>query len=331
MRLILFILFLALTSSFETPAFAQALERPFEKAAYDFHMLLVQREFAQLENIAEIARTRRTTLSDGQPVLAALYSGVAGCLTNGCANGLGEAEWQNRHRLLMQWRQAAPQSVTAEIALAQYFIESGWAIRGSGAAQSVKPAAWPAFHKNMTRASALLQGATSAAKDDPGWYAGMLMVGLAEGWKPDRIMQIYKQGAASYAWYLPIHFNASAYFSPRWYGSPLQLRRFVKDAVKITETQFGPSLYARLNWSLWTPGMFSDGQTSWQLMRAGFQRLTSDHPDQWNYSHFAKFACIAGDRETLRDTAKKLTGQPIERAWGTLEYYRQCLDYAGLA
>lgn len=331
MRLIFCTLILVLTSSFKTAAFSQAFERPFERAAYDYHRLLVERKFSELENIAKVARTRATTLSDGQPVLAAIYSGIAGCLSSSCAHKLNESEWQERHKLLVQWRESAPESVTAEIALAQYFIEYGWSIRGSGAAQSVKPAAWPAFHKNMIYALALLERATPAAKNDPGWYAAMLMVGLSEGWKPDRILQIYKQGTANHAWYLPIHFNASAYFSPRWYGSPMLLRRFIEDAVKITEAQLGPSLYARLNWSLWTAEMFSNGQTSWPLMRAGFQRLTSDYPDPWNYSHFAKFACIAGDRATLRDAAKKLTGKPRERAWGSLEYYRQCLEYAGLA
>lgn len=330
MRIILGTVILVLISAFKTMVFAQTFERPLEKAAYDHHRLLLNKDFTRLENIATAARTHKATLSDGQPVLAAIYGGVAGCLSSGCANKLNESEWQKRHELLVRWRELAPQSVSAEIALAQYFIEFGWAIRGSGAAKSVKPAAWPAFQMNIMHALNLLERATPAAKKDPGWYAAMLMVGLAEGWKPDRIMQIYKQGTADHAWYLPIHFSASAYFSPRWYGSPMLLRRFIEDAVKITEAQLGPSLYARLNWSLWTPEMFSDGQTSWHLMRAGFQRLTSDHPDQWNYSHFAKFACIAGDRETLRDTAKKLTGQPIERAWGTLEYYRQCLDYAGL-
>lgn len=308
--------------------YASSLERPFEKAAQQYYQKLIERQFDELERVADESRKNNVTISDGQPKLAAIYGGVAGCLSSGCYNRLSEAQWQDRYQLLLEWRKKAPQSVTAEIALASFFIEHAWAIRGQGYANTVRSEAWPGFHESMEIALKHLEGATPAAKNDPGWYAAMLAVGVAQGWKIERFEHIYKKGTEKYPLYLPLYFKASSYFAPRWYGAPATLRAFIEKSVAATRSQLGETLYARLNWSLWTQEMFKNGQADWPRMKTGFERIVADYPDPWNVNNFAKFACLAGDRATIISLLDKIGDRPIEAAWGTIQYYHQCVDYA---
>ncbi len=308
--------------------YASDLDRPLEKAAQEYHQKLLERQFDDLDRAAGELRKNNATTSDGQPRLAAIYGGAAGCLSSGCSNRLSEALWQNQHQLLLEWRKKSPQSVTAEIALASFFVERGWAIRGKGYANTVKTEAWRDFQESIATARKHLEGATPAAKNDPGWYGAMLRVGLAQGWEPDQFEPIYREGIQKHPLYLPLYFNASSYFAPRWYGSAAALRAFVEESVAATRSRLGETLYARLNWSVWTPEMFRNGQADWPRMKAGFERVVADYPDPWNVNNFAKFACVAGDAPTVFELAKKIGDKPIEAAWGSPEYYSQCVAYA---
>jgi len=308
---------------------ANSIERPFEKTAWEYYQMLLSRQFDDLERVADESRKSNAAIGDGQPRLAALYGGLAGCLSSGCSNRLSEEQWQERHRLLLEWRKTRPQSVTAEIAMASFFIEHAWAIRGQGYANTVKSETWPAFRESIAAARKKLEEAGPAAKNDPGWFAAMLEAGVAQGWPTEQFERVYKEGKLKHPLYLPLYFNASSYFAPRWYGSVSELRAFIDESVAATRSQLGETLYARLNWSLWTRDMFRNGQADWGRMKAGFDRMVTDYPDPWNINNFAKFACMAGDSRTVLALAKKIGARPIEAAWGgSTQYYNQCIAFA---
>src|SRR5690349_15605214 len=71
--------------------------RPMQRAADEYFALLLKRDFAQLERIADDARRKDTRISDGQPVLAALYEATAGCA---CGNRFTDELWQLRRTRL---------------------------------------------------------------------------------------------------------------------------------------------------------------------------------------------------------------------------------------
>lgn len=318
-----------LSIAVSTYGYAAGIERPFEKAADKFYQMLVEKKFDELERIANESQQQNKSISDGQPQLAALFGGVAGCLTNGCQNWLSETQWQDRYRLILAWKEKYPKSIPAEVAHASFFIEHGWAIRGQGYADSVKEDAWLPFRESMERARKILELSSPAAKNSPGWHSAMLSVGLAQGWPVEQFDKVYRAGIEKHPLYLPLYFNASAYFAPRWHGSPTELRQFVEGAVHATRAQLGETLYARLNWSLWTREMFANSQTDWGRMKNGFERIIADFPDTWNINNYAKFACLAGDMTTLLKLAKKIGDQPLESAWwGSKQYYDRCVAMA---
>lgn len=315
-----------------TSVFAQAVVRPFEAASTEYYQKLRERKYDEIEKAAAESRRKNLTISDGQPRLAAIYGGLAGCLSSGCRNRLSEAEWQERLRLLSEWRKNDPRSVTAEIAQAGFYLEHAYALRGQGAANTVKADAWPLFYESIETARGLLENASSDAKQDPGWYAAMLEVGVAQAWPQDKFNRIYVAGKKNVPQYIPLYFNASTYFAPRWHGSASDLRKFIEDVVDVTTPTLGETMYARLNWNLWTQSMFRDGQADWKRMKAGFQRVVADFPDPWNINNFGKFACLAQDGPTLLEIAEKIGERPIAAAWwGSADNYFQCVANARLA
>ena len=303
--------------------------RPFERAADGYYWTLMAGQFEQLERAAAEARAGNTAISDGQLVLAALYGGVAGCQTSACPNRWSAVQWAERRERLTAWGKAVPESVTAEVAMAASYIQEGWAIRGSGYANTVAPDAWEGFRRNIALGLERLEAARPAAKQDPGWHVAVLDVGLAQGWDAERFSAQYMAAVAAHPLYMPIYFTASSYFAPRWRGSPGELRKFIESAVERTSTSMGETLYARLNWSLRSDDMFTNGQADWQRFKSGFERIVADHPDPWNVNNFAKFACIAGDPKTLAGLLTKIGNQPVLAAWsGSAEYFAQCAAYA---
>ncbi len=311
------------------PVFSDVIEYPFEAVAQEYYQMLLDRKFEDLDKSAADSRQKDLTISDGQPRLAAIYGGVAGCLSAGCDSSLREPEWQQRFQLLTEWRQKYPNSVTAEVAQAKVYIQHAYAIRGQGYANTVKDEAWPIFYKNIETAHVYLQGASTAAKQDPEWYATMLDVGVAQAWSQEKFNMIYLEGRKKSPIYLPIYFTASAYFSPRWHGSVSDLHHFIDDVVAVTQAKLGKTMYARLNWSLRTGTMFIDGQADWKQMKAGFERITIDFPDSWNRNNYAAFACLAQDGATVLKVAELIGDRPIESAWwGSVANYQGCVANA---
>src|SRR5713226_2133351 len=162
-------------------------QRPFERAADEHFAMLLARDYDELERNALDYREQTSTLSDGQSNLAALYGGVAGCMTQGCPSAQSADGWKARYQRLTEWRARYPQSVTAQVAGASYFVEYAWSVRGQGYASTVKPEAWEEFRRNIETARRQLNELGSAAKEDPGWYTAMLDIGLAQGWPLNEI------------------------------------------------------------------------------------------------------------------------------------------------
>lgn len=312
------------------PLRAANLDRPLERAAFEFHQKLIEARFEELERTADDIRKNDTLASDGQPLLAALYWGISSCFDDDCAKQAHQPIWADRnYKLLLAWRKLAPDSVTAELGVIYFFLNRAWDARGTSYSNKVAASAWQLFGLNLDRAQKRLAGASPAARNDAGWYAATLSVGLGSGWPKRRFDRIFQEGTAKYPLYLPLYFRAAAYYAPRWHGSAQEYRQFIDRAVTQTRPQMGESLYARLHWSMWTTGMFKDGTTEWPRMRAGFDRITQDYPDRWNVNNFAKFACMAGDIATFSRLSGEIGDRPLETVWGEKNgYYSTCLSFA---
>lgn len=297
--------------------------RPMQRETDNYLALLMSRSYDKIDSAADEARKRGTTMSDGQPLLAAIYSGIAGCP---CGNQLNEELWLVRKQRIEEWLKRNPSSVTAKVSLAAFPLKYGWMARGGGYANTVSDDAWKLFRERVEEGRRSLEAADQATKQDPGWYEAMLDIAVSQGWPRDKLEAIFEQGVAKHPDYLPLYFHRANYYHPKWHGSHDELRRVVDDSVKRTRPRMGETLYARLYWGTTSDQqMFQPGFAWWPFMKAGFERLVKDYPDRWNVNHFAKFACFAGDSATFSEVAKGIGNDPIVAVWwGNPEVYYQC-------
>jgi hypothetical protein len=301
--------------------------RPFNAARDQYWNLLVNEQYKQLDEEANSAREKLLVVADGQPRLATFYAGVSGCLTSGCRNTLSFEDWELRLKKLKDWVARYPNSNTARIALATYNLEFGWAARGQGSINAVKPQALDFFQQYVERARIELTQLESIGKNDPGWYTSLLRVARSQGWSRKEFNALYDEAVTKFPQYIPLYFEMATYLAPRWYGSTTELRSYIEEAVEKTYPTMGDTLYARLNWLMSTGNMFQNGQTSWSRMKKGFERIVKDYPHRWNINNYAKFACLAGDTETFARLNKTINDDPIIAAfWGSRKNYDVCVS-----
>ena len=133
---------------------------------------------------------------------------------------------------------------------------------------------------------------------------------------------------AKFPYYLDFYFTKGSFYSGKWHGSQKEFKAFVDETVKATEPRLGQSMSARLNWSAWDGAMFVNGQTDWSRMKKGFEKMTSDFPDNWNRNNFAKFACMAGDKSALREQLNLIGNKVAIDAWRDISFYQHCSQIA---
>src|SRR5438128_6118652 len=78
--------------------------------------LIVSRDFAALEKIAEDLRTSKARTAAGTWQLFLFYSILADL-----AETATDADWKTRREFLKEWNGKRPESITARVALADYY------------------------------------------------------------------------------------------------------------------------------------------------------------------------------------------------------------------
>jgi hypothetical protein len=288
-------------------------ERPLVAAAGTYYAMLYERRFDEIDRAADQARANDTTLPDGQPLLGAIYDGVAGCF---CGVRQTPATWAQRRALLAEWRRRSPGSVTAEVASIAVRMAYAWSLRSQASNNSAQESrSMEAFGNEAGAAYRMLETASPAARTDPGGYYIRLHIGLALGWPKSSVGATFKEATARYPLYLPLYFAAADYFNQRWYGSIEEERQFLDEAVAATRPRLGETLYARIPWAEQTDeGIFLRKEADWERMRAGFERIIADYPDNWNLNNYMRYACIAEDHATVLRLGPRIK-KPLMEAW----------------
>jgi hypothetical protein len=184
------------------------------------------------------------------------------------------------------------------------------------------------FRKGVASSRERLDRLAAYAKVDPAWYLAMLNVGIDQGWDSQRFDALFAEATAAFPSYLFYYFTKGVYYSAKWPGSRAQFDTFVEDTVRTTKSGMGQTMYARLHWTQATDTMFDDGQTDWKRMKAGFDDMLKDFPDDWNRNNFAHFACLARDWKTTREQIALIGPHIIGTAWWGEHFYRDCRDSA---
>ena len=298
--------------------------RPLNVIGDEAAALLKERNFAKLNKLAAEYALPQAFASDGQPKAMGFYAGLTKSNSLCRDEQETDSQWEAHRKLLADWSAANPNLVAPKIALAEWQTSFAWNARGGGYASSVTDEGWSLFRKRLALSRTQLEKLKPKAAVDPEWYAAMLYVAVGQSWPADQFDKLFAEAVAKYPYYLNIYFLKGLFYSSKWHGSQEKFKAFVDETVKATEAKMGQTMYARLNWSAWEPDMFSSGQADWKRMRTGFENMIADYPDLWNRNNFAKFACIAQDKEAVREQFKFVKGHVMKDAWPDVRFYNYC-------
>ena len=199
---------------FELPVAARVDdETPYEAAIRSY---LDQGDFDHLDQEAHQARIEKTRFTGGVWKLYSFYSAVTTLQESGFAD---DSDWNLLLGKLKAWVTAKPGSVTAQIALADAYVNYGWFARGTGLANTVTPAQWQLFEQRAALARAVLKKASQLNEKCPYWYEAMQHVAQAQGWNKSEARDLMEQAVTFEPSYYHAYREYARYLDPRWYGS----------------------------------------------------------------------------------------------------------------
>lgn len=294
--------------------------------------LFVHEQFDTLDRLVDRYRRTGARTSSGLWKLTFLYGGIE----DGTDTDKHDVRyWQRREEIARRWIARSPRSAAAYICYSLLLMRHAWSIRGSGWAYQVRPQDWAPFYRYVRKARLNLERHKRIGETDPRWYEAMLQVARAEGWGINRFDALVNEATAKYPYFYQIYFRAVIYLLPKWYGSPRQVEAFARFALDRTREHEGSGLYARIYWYLsqiqYSNRLFVESDVRWPEMKQGIHDVLARYPDQWNINNFARFACLAGDRQETLALVDRIKGQPIVDAWGDRALFDRCRDWANNA
>jgi hypothetical protein len=230
------------------------------------------------------------------------------------------------------WLARYPESPSAHIVLSMIYVSHAWKYRGGEYASAVDPAAWAPFHRYIELARKNLAAHKKVSSVDPHWYEWMLLIAKVEGWERKKFDVLLDEALDREPLFHETYFAALEYLLPKWHGSRTEIETFAREAVARTRQVEGEGMYARIYWvasnAEFENDLFTKAQVSWPRMRLGFDDIIARYPDNWNLNTYAKFACLAKDKQKTREIMARMKGAPVVFAWQPEPLWETCSKWA---
>jgi hypothetical protein len=324
---------------------AALLHKPFASAATELQerstlstaaqQAFANEDFAALEAQSRDYRSTKSRTASGLWKLTLFYVGLNAAMYVDDSGSAREAAYAALETRNVKWEQRYPTSPTAYIAHSMALIDQAWSYRGSGYAKTVKPESWAPFFKYLALARENLEMHKTVASSDPRWYETMLSIARAESWERDRFDKLLNEALQREPLFYQTYFQALEYLLPKWGGNTHEIEAFAQQAVRRTFKSEGRGLYARIYWyasqTQFQTALFTDSLAAWSRMRASFEDVIDRYPDDWNLNHYAKFACLAQDRDKTRELLERTETAIVPEAWNTPALREQCKAWATMA
>lgn len=300
-----------------------------ELAAQGSELFLAE-AFGDLDYLAgEYLNNESRTLS-GQWMIEKMHSGILSTVPCGCED---EEEIIAMEERALRWIKANPNSPTAHLVYADALRKHGWWYRGNDYARNVPADAWKPFHEYLEKARSYLMDRRDVLAEDPRWYAAMLKIATDQGWPMDKFSALLQQATERHPYYYDIYYEAIRYLSPKWHGNAALLDQMARFAITMTQDGEGEAIYARIYWSAadvqFGHNIVARQPEVWDTMRQGFSDMLNDFPDQWNIINFARYSCVARDKQYAARLFPAIDENLVTRAWGKYgPDYAECRSWA---
>lgn len=198
-----------------------------DAAKKETYELLLAKDFAAIERVADETRKKKERLPGGYWKLDSVYEGLSNIYAEYPGQEVTEEMWKNRIELLKQWKENSPESITARIALAKSYMGYGWFARGRGYINTVSKENYELLHERLNSAQRELLEAEKLSAKCPRWYREMLFLGMAKGWSLDEFDEIYEEAIKNEPAYLQYYLIKSENLTPKWNGERGDWQKFV--------------------------------------------------------------------------------------------------------
>ncbi len=276
-----------------------------------------ENRFDFLEEKAQALRKSKELFGNGSWKIFQFYQGIDNRFHT------GDDGWLTDLRRLEKWKKAHPDSITARIALAQFWVGYGWKARGSGYADTVTEERWAVFGERLKQAMAALDEAKRISDTDPCWYAVGLQLALGTGAPADDFDALVKGAVAIEPTFWGIDTQRAYSLLPRWYGKPGDWVKYA-DSVAKREGGLGEEGYARvvIHMADFYADVFRDAKASWSVTKAGLATLRKKYPKSLEIlSQTARLACMGRDRMIAKEAFEDLGDTYLEGVWGKPERF----------
>jgi hypothetical protein len=301
-------------------------EEPYQS---EIESYLDQGDFDRLDEEAHQARVGKTRFTGGAWKLYSLYFAVT---TLPEEEPVDDSNWNLRLDKLKAWVTANPESVTAQIALADAYVNYGWYVRGTGYANTVAPGQWELFEQRAMLARAILEKASQLSEKCPYWYEAMQHVAQAQGWKKSEARELMEQAVSSEPGYYYFYREYARYLDPRWYGGDGEVEAFADEISSRVGGKEGAFLYFEIA-SLLTCQCGSSPthmkKLSWPKIQEGYEALDQLYGvSSLKRNRFANMAYLAADRAVTQKVLLQIGDDWDEQTWASKDHFEDVREWA---
>jgi membrane associated rhomboid family serine protease len=283
------------------------------KIACDTQLSFARADVATLEqNFAKYSSSLGDLL-DGSSSLAAFVTGLDEILAT---TAVDEAL-----ATLADWHIAHPTSLAPQLGEAMLYENVAWKVRGEDTADTVPRDAWPMFNYQLEMENAALQEIQPRRAMSPVWYQLAIRNSVDRSADRDARRVTFEEGRKLFPAYLPIYASMLRGLQPKWGGSYREMDSMISTSAGRVPEKSGAYLYARLYWYVALIedsdfALFDKTPADWKAIHKGFDELIERYPKStWLVNGFARFACVADDKETYAAMRKKMAGKVWPDAW----------------
>jgi hypothetical protein len=280
------------------------------------HMIL-ESKFEELEKIARENRAERGLLQGGIWKDFSFHDVLA---NPGKDAPPTEIDYQNRFKIMNQWINAYPESVSARIVLARLYTNYANFARGGGLADTVSDSQWKLYKDRTALAEQTLIDAARLKDRDPHWYQAMQQVAFNQGWDKENALELLHQAVAFEPSYYNYYREYGDFLKTQWYGQPGEITQFAEKASLELKDPDASILYFRIASSLacnCEPQIADIPGIDWPKFKSGYSDVTHLYGfSNLNANRLAFVAYKLGDKATAQQAFSTIDHMEMDVWWG---------------